>query len=84
MTEEAREHLADNIVAHLSAAKKRIQFRQTALFFKADPDYGSRVANGLGPDVKEVERLAKMTTEERVKATESEITQGEVPVSPPA
>ena len=70
MTEEAREHLVGNIVAHLSGAQKRIQLRQTALFFKADPDYGSRVAKGLGLDIKEVERLAKMTKEERAKATE--------------
>jgi catalase len=65
MTEEDREHLAGNIVSHLSAAKKRIHLRQTALFFKADSDYGSRVAKGLGLDVKEVERLANMTHEER-------------------
>ncbi|KKH95427.1 hypothetical protein EO95_08855 [Methanosarcina sp. 1.H.T.1A.1] len=44
--------------------------RQKALFFKADPDYGTRVAKGLGLDIKEVERLANMTKEERAKATE--------------
>lgn len=59
-----------NIVSHLSGAQKRIQLRQSALFFKADPDYGGRVAAGLGLDIKEVERLANMTQEERVKATE--------------
>ncbi|KKG16073.1 catalase [Methanosarcina sp. 2.H.T.1A.6] len=70
MTEEDREHLVGNIVSHLSGAQKRIQLRQTALFFKADPGYGSRVAKGLGLDIKEVERLANMTKEERAKATE--------------
>nr|WP_281085534.1 catalase [Methanosarcina acetivorans] len=70
MTEEDREHLVGNIVYHLSGAQKRIQLRQTALFFKADPDYGSRVAKGLGLEVKEVERLAGMSNEERAKATE--------------
>jgi len=84
MTEEDREHLVGNIVSHISGAQKRIQLRQTALFFKADPDYGSRVAKGLGLDIKEVERLAKMTKEERARATESDITPGELPVSPPA
>ena len=43
--------------------------RQTALFFKADPEYGRRVAEGLGLDVTEIERLAEMSQEERVKAT---------------
>ena len=69
MADQDRENLVDNIVSHLSGAQKRIQLRQTALFFKADPDYGSRVAKGLGLDVKEVESLANMTHEERAKAT---------------
>ncbi len=50
MTDQYRENIIGNIVSNLSSAQKRIQFRQTALFFKADPDYGSRVANGLRLD----------------------------------
>lgn len=69
MTETDREHLVGNIVDHLSGAKKRIQLRQCALFYKAHPDYGTRVAQGLKLDVKEVERLAAMSHEERAKAT---------------
>jgi catalase len=69
MTDEDREHLVGNIVNHLAGAQKRIQLRQTALFYKADLDYGTRVAAGLKLDVKEVERLAKMTQEERAQAT---------------
>jgi catalase len=41
----------------------------TALFYKVDPDYGLRVAKGLGLDGDEVKRLAAMSQEERVKAT---------------
>ena len=37
---------------------------------KADPDYGRRVAEELRLDMKEVQRLAKMSHEERAKATE--------------
>ena len=70
MTDEDRNHLIGNISGHLSGAQKRIQLRQTALFFKADPDYGSRVAEGLKLDVKEVENLASMSQEARVKATQ--------------
>jgi len=69
MTDQDREHLVGNIVGHLGGAQKRIQLRQTALFYKADPEYGTRVAEGLGLDVKEVERLAGMSHEERAKAT---------------
>lgn len=69
MSEEDRSRLVSNIVDHLGGAKKRIQLRQTALFYKVDPEYGSRVAEGLGLDLEEVRRLAGMTQEERVKAT---------------
>ncbi len=69
MDDTAREHLVGNIVAHLGNAQKRIQLRQTALFYKADKAYGARVAQGLKLDTKEVERLAGMTQEQRVKAT---------------
>jgi catalase len=69
MTEEDREHLVGNIVSHLGGAQKRIQLRQTALFYKADPDYGRRVAEGLGLKVKDVEKLAAMSPEDRAKAT---------------
>jgi catalase len=69
MTDEDRSHLVGNIVAHLGNAQKRIQLRQTALFYKADPEYGRRVAEGLGLDPKEAERLAGMSQEERAEAT---------------
>ncbi len=69
MTDIDREHLVGNIVAHLGGAQKRIQLRQTALFLKADQDYGHRVAEGIGLDLKEVERLASMSQKEQIKAT---------------
>jgi catalase len=71
LTEEHRDHLIGNIVDHLEGAQKRIQMRQSALFYKADPDYGRRVAEGLKLDLKEVERLAKMSHEERAKSTKN-------------
>jgi len=69
MTDEDREHLIGNITTHLCNAQKRIQLRQTAIFYKADTGYGQRVADGLGLAVKEVKRLAEMSQEERAKAT---------------
>jgi len=69
MTDEDRDHLIGNIVDHLGGAKRRIQLCQTALFYKADPDYGTRAAKGLDLDLKELERLAVMSQDERVKAT---------------
>ena len=70
MTDKDRDHLVGNIVDHLKGAQKRIQLRQTAIFYKADPEYGSRVAEGLGLKTNEVERLAGMSDDERAKATE--------------
>ena len=69
MTEMDRDHLVDNISAHLKGAQRRIQLRQTALFYKADPEYGERVAEGLGLNPIEVKRLAAMSQDELVKAT---------------
>jgi len=69
MTDQDRENLIGNIVSHLGKAQKRIQLRQAALFFKADPQYGQRVGQGLGLDIKEVQLLAEMSQEERAKAT---------------
>jgi catalase len=69
MTDQDRENLIGNIVSHLGKAQKRIQLRQAAIFFKADPQYGQRVGQGLGLDIKEVQRLAEMSQEERSKAT---------------
>ena len=71
MTDEDREHLVGNIVSHLCNAQKRIQLRQTALFYKAHEEYGSRIAGGLGLDIGEVRSLAAMTQEERIEATKS-------------
>lgn len=69
MTNQDRANLVKNIVGHLKGAQQRIQLRQTALFYKADKDYGISVAKGLGLDEVEVEKLAAMNQEERVKAT---------------
>jgi len=69
MTDSDRKHLVANITGHLGNAKKSIQKRQTALFYKVDPDYGTRVAEGLGLNVKEIAGLAAMSQDERVGKT---------------
>ncbi|HCO94621.1 MAG TPA: catalase [Phycisphaerales bacterium] len=69
MTDVDRDHLIGNITSHLKGAKKRIQLRQTAIFYKADPDYGSHVAKELDLNIKKVEKLAAMSPEDRAKAT---------------
>ncbi|MBK5721343.1 catalase [Dysgonomonas sp. Marseille-P4677] len=69
MSDYDRNNLISNIVGHIKNAQQRIQYRQTAIFYKAHPEYGTRVAEGLGLDVSRVKELANMSQEERVKAT---------------
>ncbi len=69
MSDNDKANLVKNIVSHLKNAQKRLQLRQTALFYKAHVDYGIQIAKGLGLDVNEVIRLAGMPQEERVRAT---------------
>jgi catalase len=72
MTEAQRSSLASNIVGHLGRATERLKYRQSAIFYRADPDYGARVAEGLGLDMARVEVLAAMTQAQRVAATSQE------------
>ncbi|MBN1756622.1 catalase [bacterium] len=69
MSESDRKNLIGNITTHLCNAQKRIQYRQAAIFYKADPGYGTDVANGLELKIDEVKKLAEMTHEQRVEAT---------------
>lgn len=54
MTPDQKARLVSNIVGHLGKAKKEIQERQVQHFYKADPDYGMRVAKGVGLDVTKI------------------------------
>lgn len=69
LSEQDKTNLVSNIIGHLGAALKRIQYRQTALFYKADVEYGTRVAAGLNLNIDKVVELSNMNEEERAKAT---------------
>lgn len=62
-------HLVANIAGHLCYAKKNIQLRQCALFYKADREYGTRVANALRLELDTVRHLSMMSQDQRVKLT---------------
>ncbi|WP_019178123.1 catalase [Methanomassiliicoccus luminyensis] len=64
-----RDHLISNLAGHMGGALKRIQYRQTALFYKADKEYGTRLSEALDLDVKKVKSLAAMSDQERAAAT---------------
>lgn len=50
-TADERERLVSNIVGHLGGARSDIQQRMVKIFMRADREYGTRVAKGLGIDV---------------------------------
>lgn len=54
MNEEERSRLIDTVVSAMKPVEKEdIKLRQISHFFKADPEYGRRVADGLGLGVPE-------------------------------
>lgn len=48
MSAEARAELLGNITGHLRNARKDLQEKQVKIFYKCDPEYGTKVAEGLG------------------------------------
>jgi catalase len=48
MNDQARENLVNNVVGHLKNAKDFIRERQCKVFYKVHPEYGIRVAKGVG------------------------------------
>jgi catalase len=66
---EEKDNLIGNIVDHLSNANENLQYRQCALFYKADEDYGKRVAEGLKIDINKVKQLSELSQDERIEKT---------------
>jgi len=48
MSETDRQHLIDNICGDLGRCRTDIKERMVKLFTKIDPEYGARVAKGVG------------------------------------
>ena len=51
MTEDEKTRLVGNLVDHMGDVRRDIQERQVQIFYRADADYGTRVAKGLGIDI---------------------------------
>jgi len=54
MTPDQKSRLVSNLAGHLGNARKDIQERQVVHFYRADPDYGLRVAKGLSLDMTKI------------------------------
>lgn len=55
-----RDRLATRIAGGLGQARREVQMRQLCHFFRADEDYGTRIAEKLGIDVSEVMKNADL------------------------
>jgi catalase len=66
MDEGARQRLIENIAVSLGQTPERIQRVQVSHFYKADPEYGTRVAKALGLDMASIFREAKQELHESV------------------
>lgn len=62
-------HMIYNLSQSLTLANPNLQYRQTALFYKADETLGTLLSEALGLDLDAVKALAAMTQEDRVAAT---------------
>lgn len=71
MSDTDRAHLISNIAGHLGGAQKRLQYRQTALFYKCSQDLGNRLAAALELDAAKVAHLASLSQEGRENETRS-------------
>lgn len=72
LTEEKRALLIANTAADIAPVTKNIKYRHAAHCYKADAEYGRRLAEALGLKMERVEELAAMSHEERLYATRTE------------
>jgi len=57
LDEQGRTNLVNNIVGHMTGIRQDIQIRQIKIFYQSDPDYGTRIATGLGINIDTIEGL---------------------------
>ena len=73
MDEAQRAALIANTAANMQGVTENIRLRHAAHCYKADPEYGDRLAEALGVDAAHVHQLAAMTHEERMAATGQQV-----------
>lgn len=69
MTPEQKTALINNTCGDIMPVTENVKYRHAAHCYLADKEYGTRIAEGLKLDMKEVEKLAAMTEPERLAAT---------------
>ncbi|MEG0873461.1 MAG: catalase [Clostridia bacterium] len=73
MSDMQKSILVTNLTNSLKLADKKLQYRTVALFYKTDTNLGQRLSNNLSLNLSNVEKLASMSQEQRVKNTLNDI-----------
>ncbi|MEG0072067.1 MAG: catalase [Raoultibacter sp.] len=69
MEEDKKAVLIANTAADIAPCTENIKLRHAAHCYKADPDYGTRLAVAMGVDAEEVAKLAQLPHEDLMAAT---------------
>lgn len=73
MTEKQKELLISNTATDMMSVTDNIKYRHAAHCYLADKDYGTRLAKSMKLSLEQVEKLAAMTEQDRLKATVTKI-----------
>jgi catalase len=69
MTQPEKDRFLDNVADAMSGAIDRIRLRSLVLFWKMEPKAAQILAKAVKSDIGQVEKLAKLSNEDLVKAT---------------
>lgn len=69
MTEEKKRLLIENTARNIDGVTQNVQMRHAVHCYLADHDYGTRIAQALGLDLKKVEELSKLSNQALLDAT---------------
>lgn len=71
MTDEGRAVLIDNTARNMASVTENIKYRHAAHCYRADPGYGTRLAQAMGLDPEKVAGMAGLSETELREATRS-------------
>ncbi len=69
LKEDKRALLIENTARNMAPTTENLKYRHAAHCYKAEPEYGLRLADAMGLDRSKVEELSKVTEDELRKAT---------------
>lgn len=71
MKEEQKAALIDNTARNMNGVTENVKYRHAVHCYKADTDYGMRLADAMSLDKNKVKEMAGLTEKELQEATRS-------------